>query len=159
MTDDGTSTSDETGTEETTEAPGYTSPTEQMLQNLPFGIFRTIAERMSSSGSGGGGGSFEFSVAEMRELHRQFSDEADALKSMREKASYASHELNALADDPASRSHYTAAKQHFGKLQDSVDQQLIFAEGFRDAVGAAIGLKEGDDDEVASGFKRRKESM
>lgn len=158
MTDDGTSTSGETGTEETTETPGYTSPTEQMLQNLPFGIFRTIAERMASSG-GGGGGEFKFSVAEMRELHRQFSDEADALETMREKASYASHELNPLAEDPASRSHYKAARQHFGKLHESVDQQLKFAQGFRDAVGAAIGLKEGDDDEAASGFNRRKESM
>lgn len=159
MTDDGTSTSSETGTEETTETPGYTSPTEQMLQNLPFGIFRTIAERMASSGGGGGGGAFEFSVAEMRELHRQFSDEADALTTMQEKAIDASHELNPLADDPASRSHHKAAEQHFGKLRESVGQQLIFAEGFRDAVGAAIGLKEGDDDEVGSGFNRRKESM
>lgn len=137
----------------TTETPGYTSPTEQLLQSLPFGIFRTLAERLGST-KGGGGGRFEFSVDEMRELHRQFSDEAEALKQMSIKSFNASTNLQPLAPDDASMKHFMAAQDHYGKLDGAIEQQLAFAEGFRDAVGAAIGLKSDDEESIGGGFRK-----
>lgn len=136
------------------ETPGYTSPTEQFLQSLPFGIFRTLAERMGNTKGGGSGGSFEFSVEEMRELHRQFSDEADALEEMAQKGSRSSQDLKPLANDDASMKHFMAAQDHYGKLRGAIEQQLEFAQGFRDAIGAAIGLKSEDEDSIAGGANK-----
>lgn len=145
--------SGDTAPDATTETPGYVSPTEQLLRALPFGAFRELAERMSNTGSGGKGGQFEFSVAEMGELHKQFAAEASALETMWEKSINASHDLQALANDPASRAHYKRAREHFGMLRGTVKQQLTFAEGFRDAVGAAIGLKNENESSIGQTMK------
>ena len=143
------------GGQQPAESPGYKSPLEQALENLPFGIFRTLAESMGKTkGGGGSGGSFEFSIEEMRELHRQFSQEAEALRTMSEKSIRSSQTLQPLASDDASMKHFTAAQDHYGKLSKAILQQLTFAEGFRDAVGAAIGLKSGDEESIAGGANK-----
>lgn len=92
------------------------------------------------------GGRFEFSLSEVRELHRQFAAETDAFEKMVEKQSRASLSLIPLADDPASRKHHKAALEHSAKVSKAINEQYKFAKGFRDAMGAAIGIKaEGED--------------
>lgn len=135
--------------EETSETPGYTSPTEQFRETLakfgiPFmglpGFFENLT-KASHGGSGGGG--FEFSLEEMRELHRQFKEEADAFERMREKARITASDLRKLADDPASSMHHEAATKHLNfELRPAINQQAKFARGFEIAVGKALGIKE-----------------
>lgn len=153
MTDTGTPASGETDTE-SPETPGYTSPTEQLLQSLPFGIFRNIADKLSRSG-GRQGGQFEFSLQEMQELHRQFKSEADLYQEMLVKAENAGRQLDPLADDPASKSHHKVAKAHFeGALRPAIQQQLRFARGFEAAVGSAIGVRQSSEEAGASAAKK-----
>lgn len=145
--------SGDTAPDATTETPGYTSPTEQLLQSLPFMGLGQFFERLTRS-SGSKGGGFEFSLSEMRELHRQFEDEANELEKMSKKSTHASHGLVPLASDQASVDHYRAAVTHFAKLDQAIEQHLVFAKGFEKAVGKAIGVREESEQATANAAKK-----
>lgn len=145
--------SGDTAPDSTTETPGYTSPTEQLLQNLPFMGLGQFFERLSRS-SGGKGGGFEFSLSEMRELHRQFEDEANELEKMSKKNAQASRSLRPLAGDQASMEHYRAAVTHFATLDRAIEQHLVYAQGFEKAVGKAIGVREESEQATANDAKK-----
>lgn len=128
--------------------PSYTSPTEQLMENLakagiPWVGFNGFFEKLTGVTGGTSGGKFSFSLDEMRELHRQFRAEADAFEEMYEKAQDAADKVRPLAEDPASREHHTSAKRHFGAtFLPAIRQQYKFARGFEMAVGTALGIRE-----------------
>lgn len=131
--------------------PGYTSPSEQFQEAMaklglnPAWGFQRLFEALGAGAkaAGGGGGQFTFSIDEMRELHRQFRDEADAFDRMREQAIEAGGAVQKLAADPASEMHYRETKKHLGQdLRKAISDQARFARGFEAAVGSALGIKE-----------------
>lgn len=134
-------------------APKYKSPSDQLREALgrlgldPSWGFQQLFEAMGNA-KGGSGGRFEFSLAEMREMHRQFVNEVDALTEMTKKSFRLSQGLNPLAGDEASTDHHVAAQEHHGKLRGAIEQHLKFAEGFRDAIGASINLKAETEDSI-----------
>lgn len=151
-------TSGDTTAESTPEAPGYTSPSEQLQETLaklglnPLWGFKQLFEKLGSTGKGGGG-RFEFSPAEMRQLQGQFRDEAEALDKMRQQSNQSAMNLQPLAEDPASRMHYKAAREHFKTLQEAIEQQYKFANGFSTAIDAALEKKTGDEESIGGSMR------
>jgi hypothetical protein len=139
------------GTDEAAETPTYKSPLEQILEKMPF--FGSIFGESGKSGGGGGNGRFEFSLEEMRELHRQFKDEVAELDNMLYDGSLASNMLTPLAPDEASQNHYKAAREHFAKMQEAMQQQRTFAVGFARAIENAINVKTQNEEDASSAFR------
>src|SRR5690606_20690808 len=102
------------GTDEAAETPTYKSPLELILEKMP--IFGSMFSDSGKSGGGGGSGRFEFSLEEMRELHRQFEYEVSALEDMAKTSQRSTHMLQPLAPDDASLKHYKRSQEHFFKL-------------------------------------------
>ena len=129
---------------EPTEAPNYKSPTEQLLESVPFiGGFITLAGKATSGG--GGSGEFVFDPEEMEALWKEFDDEVTELTNMLRESRRTSQQVKPLAEDPASTAHYRAVKAHDETLHTAIEQQLKFAEKFRDAIGEVIGRKTEED--------------
>ena len=145
------------GTDEAAETPTYKSPLELILEKMP--IFGSMFSDSGKSGGGGGSGRFEFSLEEMRELHRQFEYEVSALEDMAKTSQRSTHMLQPLAPDDASLKHYKRSQEHFFKLAKAVQQQLEFATGFRDAIAKAIGVRSDTEDSIGSQFRVQGEKV
>src|SRR5690606_21246554 len=95
MTD--TDPPNQAGTDEAAETPTYKSPIEQILEKMP--IFGPMFSSGSGKSGGGGSGKFELSIEEMERL-RQFREEADALRVMRQTSGSLAQDLALVAHDP-----------------------------------------------------------
>ena len=148
-------------TDQTPETPHYKSPLEEALESMPLGIgtiFKSLFSAPAKSGDGGSG-RFEFSIEEMVTLRHQFEKEADELREMRDKAASLAHDTQPMAKDPASLEHYKQARQHFGNLQEAVDQQFTFASKFAEAIDKVIKQKAAEDSAAAAKIERLEKSL
>jgi len=144
------------GTDEAAETPTYKSPLEQILEKMP--IFGPMFSSGSGKSGGGGSGKFELSIEEMERL-RQFREEADALRVMRQTSGSLAQDLALVAHDPASEAHHKAAKNHFVILRDTIDEQYTFADKFAEAIDRVIKQKATEDDAATAEIARHEKAL
>ncbi len=126
---------------------GYESPNEKALDAAAgFVPHVRLAQRLYeslSAPSGAGSGKFEFSIEEMKQLKKEFEAERDAFQRIARKNDQAAVQLQPMADDPASKMHYEAAKEHYEKtFAQALEDQYSYANAYCYAIEKAILAKE-----------------
>ncbi|WP_157362394.1 hypothetical protein [Haloechinothrix halophila] len=125
----------------------YESPNEKALETVAgFVPHVRLAQRLYdklSAPSGVDSGKFEFSVEEMKQLKKEFEAERDAFERIARKNDQAAVQLQPMANDPASKMHYEAAKDHYEKtFAQAIEDQYSYANAYCYAIEKAILTKE-----------------